>query len=210
MSGEAVFVVDDDGDVRDSLCALLTAGGYACTGFETAMAFLAALDRMLAQGPLSTPACLVTDVRMPGMDGLALQDEIMRRRINLPVVVVTGHADVPLAVRAMKGGAMDFIEKPYDDEAMMQAVARALKAAGSSQAQANAAQQAQARLSTLTQRERQVLDLLVAGAANKQIAFELDISPRTVEIHRAHVMDKMAAKSLSDLVRMALAVRAAE
>lgn len=205
MSGHTVFVTDDDGDVRDSLCALLAAEGFAASGFQSAAAFLAHLDGLVARGGLNGACCLITDVRMPGMNGLELQEEIVRRRINLPVIVVTGHGDVPLAVQAMKAGAIDFIEKPYDGQAMLSAVGRALKAASSQLAQSSAAQQAQARLSGLTQRERQVLDLLVAGASNKQIAFELEISPRTVEIHRAHVMDKMQAKSLSELVRLALA-----
>lgn len=205
MSGPTVFVTDDDGDVRDSLCALLGAEGFSASDFASAAAFLSHLDALVARGALPSPSCLITDVRMPGMTGLELQEEIVRRRINLPVIVVTGHGDVPIAVQAMKAGAVDFIEKPYDGQALLGAVGRALKAASSQQAQASAAQQAQSRLSGLTQRERQVLDLLVAGASNKQIAFELEISPRTVEIHRAHVMDKMQAKSLSELVRQALA-----
>lgn len=205
MSGQTVFVTDDDGHVRDSLCALLLAEGFAASGFPSATAFLAHLDVLLSRSGLSGPACLITDVRMPGMSGIELLEEVMRRKISLPVIVVTGHGDVPLAVQAMKAGATDFIEKPYDGQAMLSAVSLALKAASSQQAQASVAQQAQARLSGLTQRERQVLDLLVGGASNKQIAFELDISPRTVEIHRAHVMDKMQAKSLSELVRLALA-----
>jgi two-component system response regulator FixJ len=149
---------------------------------------------------------VIADVRMPDMDGMTLQEELGKRGSALPVIVVTGHADVPLAVRAMKAGAVDFIEKPFDDEALISSVKRALAQAMSTREQASATQKASALIATLSARERQVLELLVAGRSNKVIAYELDISPRTVEIHRAHVMEKMEAKSLSDLVRAALAV----
>jgi two-component system response regulator FixJ len=193
-----VFVVDDDTDVRDSICALLESVGLTSEPFDSALAFLAAYrpDRH---------GCVIADVRMPDMDGMALQEELGKRGSTLPVIVVTGHADVPLAVRAMKAGAADFIEKPFDDAALITSVRRALAQAVSTREQASAAQKASALIATLSARERQVLELLVAGRSNKVIAYELDISPRTVEIHRAHVMEKMEAKSLSDLVRAALA-----
>jgi two-component system response regulator FixJ len=193
-----VFVVDDDADVRDSVCALLESAGLAAEPFDSALAFLAAYQA-------SRHGCVIADVRMPDMDGMALQEELRKSGSTLSVIVITGHADVPLAVRAMKAGAVDFIEKPFDDQALIASVKRALAQADSTREQASAAQKAGALIATLSARERQVLELLVAGRSNKVIAYELDISPRTVEIHRAHVMEKMEAKSLSDLVRAALA-----
>jgi two-component system response regulator FixJ len=142
---------------------------------------------------------------MPDMDGLTLQEELVNRKVGLPVIIVTGHGDVPLAVRAMRAGAVDFIEKPFDDELLLQSIKQALLFRKESRGQASLAQTAAARIALLTERERQVLECLVAGKANKVIAYELDISPRTVEIHRAHVMEKMQARSLSDVVRLALA-----
>jgi two-component system response regulator FixJ len=198
MADEIVFVVDDDAAARDSLCALLEAAGVAAEAFESARAFLDAHR-------LERPGCLIADIRMPDMDGLELQEELNRRNAGLPVIVVTGHADVPLAVRAMKAGAVDLIEKPYDDALLLASVRRALAQAQGAREQAAAADAAKARIANLSARERQVLEFLVAGQPNKIIAYELDISPRTVEIHRAHVMEKMEAKSLSDLVRAAIA-----
>jgi two-component system response regulator FixJ len=198
MAAETVFVVDDDADARDSLCALLESAGVAAEAFESARAFLDA-HRPERSG------CLIADIRMPDMDGLELQEELNRRNAGLPVIVVTGHADVPLAVRAMKAGAVDLIEKPYDDALLLACVKRALAKAQGTREQAALAEAATAKIAGLSARERQVLELLVAGQPNKIIAYELDISPRTVEIHRAHVMEKMEAKSLSDLVRAAIA-----
>jgi two-component system response regulator FixJ len=195
---DTVFVVDDDADVRDSLCALLESADLTARAYESARAFLAAYQA-------GQPGCLIADIRMPDMDGLELQEELARQKIALPVIVVTGHADVPLAVRAMKAGAVDLIEKPFNDERLIATVRRALALAVGAREQAAVADAAKARIANLSARERQVLELLVAGQPNKIIAYELDISPRTVEIHRAHVMDKMEAKSLSDLVRAALA-----
>jgi two-component system response regulator FixJ len=198
MADETVFVVDDDADARDSLCALLESADVTAEPYESARAFLAAYQAGRA-------GCLIADVRMPDMDGLELQEELNRRNAGLPVIVVTGHADVPLAVRAMKAGAVDLIEKPFDDELLLASVRRALAQAHGAREQAAVADAARAKIANLSARERQVLELLVAGQPNKIIAYELDISPRTVEIHRAHVMDKMEAKSLSDLVRAAIA-----
>lgn len=198
MAEQTVFVVDDDAGARDSLCALLESAGVAAEAFESARAFLDA-HRPERSG------CLIADMRMPDMDGLELQEELNRRNAGLPVIVVTGHADVPLAVRAMKAGAVDLIEKPYDDALLLASVKRALAKAHGAREQVAAADAARARIANLSARERQVLELLVAGQPNKIIAYELDISPRTVEIHRAHVMEKMEAKSLSDLVRAAIA-----
>lgn len=195
-----IFVVDDDEDVRSSLQALLEAEGFAAETFESAGAFLAS-DAPMRSG------CLIADIRMPDMDGLELQEELVRRRAGLPVIVVTGHGDVPLAVRAMKAGAIDFLEKPYDEAVLLTSVQRALSEAEQASERAAAALEAETRLASLTERERQVLDLLAAGRPNKVIAYELDISPRTVEIHRARVMEKMRAKSLAELVRMVVAVQ---
>ena len=193
-----VFIVDDDFDVRDSLRALLESADYAVRDFDRA-------EKVLGAPDLSQAGCLIADLRMPDMDGLALQEELGRRQLGLPVIIMTGHGDVPLAVRAMKAGAVDFIEKPYDDELLLASVARALELSPQSRSQAALAQAAESCIAQLTPREREVLQHLVAGRPNKIIAYELNISPRTVEIHRANVMEKMQARSLSDLVRLALA-----
>jgi two-component system response regulator FixJ len=197
-AGPTIFIIDDDEAVRDSLGTLLEAHGWTVEAYGSAEAFLAGFDPRRA-------GCLLVDVRMPGMDGLALQEHLAARRIDLPVIVVTGHADVPLAVRAMKAGAVDFIEKPYSVEAIVNAVHRALDRALPAAKASPVADAAAARLAQLTPRERDVLEQLVVGHPNKVIAHHLQISPRTVEIYRARVMDKMGASSLSHLVRMALA-----
>jgi two-component system response regulator FixJ len=196
-----VFVVDDDPAMRDSLKLLLESSGYSTQTYESAVAFL-------ASDAHGRPGCVVADVRMPEMDGLELQEELRAKRSALPVILMTGHADVPIAVRAMKAGAIDFLEKPFEDTALLDSVRRALERARATGAADANTKIVQERLATLTERERQVLDLLVAGKPNKIVAYELSISPRTVEIHRARVMDKMEAKSLAQLVHMTLAVRA--
>jgi len=199
-SEPAIFVVDDDVGMRDSLTILLESSGYRVRAFESAVAFLT------SDGP-GQSGCVVTDVRMPGMDGLELQDQLRSRQSSLPMILMTGHADVPLAVRAMKAGAVDFLEKPFEDTALLDSVRRALAHVSAAKAADADARIVNERLAQLTERERQVLDLLVAGKPNKIVAYELSISPRTVEIHRARVMDKMAAKSLAELVRMKLSVK---
>jgi two-component system, LuxR family, response regulator FixJ len=198
MAEPIVFVVDDDADVRESLQTLLEASGFQVQTFDSAGNFLTnwAFDGI---------ACLIADIRMPDMDGLQLQEELVRRRAGLPVIIVTGHGDVPLAVRAMKAGAIDFLEKPFDEELLLTAVRRARAAAEQARSETQAGEQATRLIEQLTPRERDVLKRLVAGRPNKVIAYELSISPRTVEIHRAHLMDKMHARSLSDLIRAALA-----
>lgn len=193
-----VHIVDDDEAVRDSLEALLGAKGYAAKTYGSAEAFLAAH----AGDPGS---CAIVDVQMPGMNGIALLNELRRRGQTMPVIVVTGHGDIPLAVQAMKAGAVDFVEKPYANETIFDAVRRALATAPASEAQSGAAVDITARIATLTPRERDVMEQLVIGNPNKIIAYGLKISPRTVEIHRANLMKKMQADSLSHLVRMALA-----
>ena len=201
MTAGTVYVVDDDDAVRESLQALLESRGYVVSGQASAETFLASYR----PGAL---ACAVVDLRMPGMDGLTLIERLMAEGARLPVIMVTGHGDVPLAVRAMKAGATDFIEKPYSNETIFAAISKALERAGQSAHDDVPPQEAAARIAALTPREREVLDLLVVGHPNKIIAFELKISPRTVEIHRANLMKKMQAGSLSHLVRMALAVGA--
>lgn len=198
MADAPILIVDDDADVRDSLRALLESSGFSVVDHDSAAA-------VLADQVISNALCLIADIRMPGMDGLQLQEELNRRKVPVPVVVVTGHGDVPLAVRAMKAGAIDFLEKPFDEELLLAAVRRAKTAAEQSRSEAQAGEQAARLIEELTPRERDVLKHLLAGRPNKVIAYELSISPRTVEIHRAHVMDKMQAKSLSDLIRAALA-----
>ncbi len=194
--GALVIVVDDDEHVRDSMRALLESAGYAVRDFASASAALAA--------DISDSGCLIADIRMPEMDGLELQEHLGNRS-SIPVIVITGHGDVPLAVRAMKAGAVDFIEKPFDDEIMLRSVQRAIEIAAHVRSRTADARAAQQLLSLLTPRERNVLEQLVAGRSNKVAAYELGISPRTIEIHRAHIMDKMNARSLSDLVRVSLA-----
>jgi two-component system response regulator FixJ len=196
---DLVHVVDDDVDVRKSLGFLLATADFAVRLHESATGFLST-----ATGNLD--GCIVTDVRMPGIDGIEFLRQLRAGGHTIPVIVMTGHADVALAVQAMKEGASDFIEKPFDDEVLIDAIRSAL--ANRNQVNAAHPQSAEIRgcLSTLSERERQVLDGLVSGLPNKTIAYDLGISPRTVEIHRANVMSKMSATSLSHLVRMALIV----
>lgn len=198
MSGsQVVHVIDDDIAVRQSLAFLLSTAGLAVRVHESAVAFLEVL-------PDAQEGCIVTDVRMPGMDGLELQRRLRENRIGLPVIVITGHGDVALAVEAMKAGAADFIEKPFDDEVLVGAIRSAL-ARHSRDAQDDARiNEIRRRLELLSEREREVLDGLAAGKPNKIIAYDLGISPRTVEVYRANVMTKMQADSLSELVRMVL------
>jgi len=196
MSNECVFVVDDDMGIRDSLRILLETSGLKVRGFNSAEAFLS--DTALKRG------CLIVDVRMPGMSGLELQEEIVRRQIPLAVIVMTGHADIPLAVGAMKAGAVDFLEKPFDSALLMESVRRALELGSKNRSKKEETRTAKKLLTHLSPRERTVLDKLVQGQPNKIVAHELGISPRTVEIHRAHIMLKMDASSLADLVRAVL------
>ena len=193
-----VYVVDDDEAVRESLAVLLEAKSYTVRTFGLAGDFLDAAATL-------RPGVLIADIRMPGMDGLELQQHLVERAFNFPLIVITGHGDVPLAVRAMKAGAIDFIEKPFAAEAIVASVETARgRIAEGAEADPLAAT-ATARLALLSPREREVLQGLLAGLPNKSIAYDLAISPRTVEIHRARVMDKMGARSLSELIRMSLA-----
>jgi len=194
-----VFVVDDDPAVRDSLEILLKLAGFDVSGFDSAIKFLS--DAQPKSGD-----CLIADIRMPDMDGLTLQQELIQRGSRLPVIIITGHGDVPLAVQAMKAGAVDFLEKPFAREALLAAVRNALARAQSTPVSDESRQEILTRLTRLTEREREVYEHVVAGKLSKQIAFELGASPRTIEIHRGRVMQKMEARTVQDLVRMAIAV----
>jgi two-component system, LuxR family, response regulator FixJ len=198
---QIVHVIDDDLAVRQSLSFLLASEGLPVRLHESAAAFLETVA--------APSGCVVTDVRMPGLDGIAFLRHLKDRGFGIPVIVMTGHADVAMAVEAMKEGAIDFIEKPFDDDLFLAAVRAALTVREQHAERDAQVRQVQVRLEGLSERESQVLDGLVAGKANKVIAHDLGISPRTVEIYRANVMTKMQAGSLSALVRMALLVGAA-
>ena len=192
-----VHVIDDDDAARDSLAFLLESADIPVETYASGAAFLAV-------APGLSDGCIVTDVRMPEINGIELLKRLKAQAITLPVIVITGHADIALAVEAMKSGAIDFMEKPFDDETMLRAVRAAFARQGKTREQGQERAAIRQRLAVLSNREQQVLQGLVAGHANKRIAHDLDISPRTVEIYRAHVMTKMGASSLSELVRMAL------
>ena len=200
-NGAVVHLIDDDEDIRRALAFLLGTAGLAVRVHESALKFLEKLDTL-------QPGCIVSDVRMPGMDGLELQQKLKAMGVEMPIIIMTGHADVPLAVQAMKAGAVDFIEKPFDDEILLSAIRIALDVYDKSGQSSTEIAQIQARLDTLSAREREVLVGLLAGHANKTIAYDLELSPRTVEVHRANVMSKMKARSLSELVRMAMLAKA--
>ena len=194
-----VHVIDDDEALRDSLTFLLRTARLDVQSYPSATAFLEAL-------PEANLSCVITDVRMPGMSGIDLLRRLRERKISVPVIVITGHGDIPLAVEAMRIGAIDFLEKPFDDEVLIASVKTALRQKEGEAKRHGERAEIEGRLAALSNRERDVLGGLVAGRANKQIAFDLGISPRTVEIYRANLMSKMQAGSLSDLVRMALIV----
>ena len=194
-----VHVIDDDEASRQSLAFLLQTAQMEVQTYASAEIFL---DRL---GNIS-PSCIITDVRMPGMSGIDLLRRLKELNVAAPVIVITGHGDVPLAVEAMKIGAADFLEKPFDDEVLLASVRSALKEQDGEKKRHTERAEIDSRLATLSNRERDVLAGLVAGRANKQIASDLGISPRTVEIYRANLMNKMRAGSLSELVRMALIV----
>ncbi len=197
-----VYVVDDDEAVRDSLQWLLEASSYRVETYDSAEAFLAGFDPQAI-------ACLILDVRMPGMSGLELQDELLARKLALPIIFITGHGDVPMAVSTMKKGAVDFIEKPFDQTALKALVERMLAHARAVAASAERQRLNEALLARLTPREQQVLERIVAGRLNKQIADDLGISIKTVEAHRANIMDKLRANTVADLMRVALSGGAA-
>jgi len=192
-----VHIVDDDEGLRESLAFLLHSASLEVRSFESAKAFL---DKL----PHAMPGCVITDVRMPDMSGIELLRRLKELKISVPVVVITGHGDIALAVEAMKMGAADFFEKPFDDDLLVASVRAALRQREDQTKRGAERAEIEHRISSLSPREKDVLAGLIEGRANKQIAFDLGISPRTVEIYRANLMNKMQADSLSDLVRMAL------
>jgi two-component system, LuxR family, response regulator FixJ len=194
---DVVCVIDDDEAIRKSLAFLLRAANVEVQTFESAAVFLENLPNIRS-------GCIITDVRMPGTNGIDLLRRLRQLKSPLPVIVITGHGDVPLAVEAMKEGAVNFLEKPFDEDALLAAIRTALAERASNGERQPGSAAIHYKLDVLSTRERQVLTGLVAGHPNKTIAFDLGISPRTVEIYRANVMTKMAATSLSDLVRMAI------
>lgn len=197
IANYTVHIVDDEEPVRKSLAFLLTMAGFTVRVHESATTFVEA-------APSIRNGCLVTDLRMPDMSGVELLRQLGAMPAHIPSIVITGHGDVPMAVAAMKAGALDFIEKPFEDEVLIEAIKRAAAKLSSEPGGEDVAA-IRARLERLSEREREVLSGVVAGLPNKTIAYDLDISPRTVEVHRANVMSKMEARSLPELVRMALA-----
>ena len=189
-----VFLVDDDTDFRESMQWLLSSAGYEVISSSSATAFLEAYQ--------GEQGCLLLDVRMPGINGLALQQILHERNIQLPIILISGHGDIPMAVNAIKAGALDFIEKPFDDRHLLNLVSKALVIAEERFTTFKENQQIQLRYETLSQREREVMSLVINGQANREIAESLGISPKTVEVHRARVMSKMQAASLPELVNM--------
>jgi FixJ family two-component response regulator len=194
--GEKIFLVDDDASVRRALTRLLRAIGLEVESFVSADALLLALDAQ-------EPSCVVADLRMPGLTGLDLQDELARRGRDLPLLFISGHADVSSSVRAMKGGAVDFLEKPFADTELIQAVQRALARHRERKTARQEKEVLEARAARLTPREREVFALVASGLLNKQVGYELGTTEKTIKVHRARVMEKMEADSLADLVRMA-------
>ena len=193
------FIVDDDPAVCDALRWLIGSIGLAVETFTSADDFMKGYD-------CTKPGCLVLDVRMPGMSGLALQETLTAAGMRLPVIVISGHGDVPIAVRAMKLGAVDFIEKPFSDDLLLDSIQQAVARDAQDRAARAFRNEIAARLESLTEREREVLDLVISGHGSKQIAAQLDLSVKTVEVHRSHLMEKMQATSVADLVREALVV----
>lgn len=192
-----VYVIDDDEAMRDSLNFLLDSAGFAVSLFDTGQSFIDALPE-LGFG------CVVSDVRMPGLDGIELLKRMKAQHSPFPILIMTGHGDVPLAVEAMKLGAVDFLEKPFEDERLVGMIETAIRRAEPAARNEAVAQDIAARVATLSPREHQVMEGLIAGLSNKLIAREYDISPRTIEVYRANVMTKMQANSLSELVRLAM------
>jgi FixJ family two-component response regulator len=197
-----VFIVDDDEAVRHAVRWLVQAQGLRAEAFDSAGAFLAGYDPR-------TPGCLVLDIRMPGISGLELQDKLAELNIAIPVIIITGHADVPMAVHAMKHGALDLIQKPLNKEVLLDRVRHALAIDAAARQRAAETREIADRMAELTGREREVLDLILAGRLNKQIASELGLSSRTVEKHRAQLMTKMRASSTAELVLLAMKAGAA-
>jgi len=191
-----VFIVDDDESVRKSLARLITSVGLKVETFSSANEFL-------KRNPYDGPACLVLDIRMPGLSGLDLQAELAKAERTLSIVFITGHGNIPMSVQAIKAGAVDFLEKPFEEQALLDAVHLAIQKDRLAKEKLTELREIQKRVESLTPREREVFALVVTGMLNKQIAFEMGISEKTIKVHRARVMQKMQAESLADLVRLA-------
>lgn len=199
MPETTVFIVDDDQQVRDALELLMESVGLNVATFESAQVFLDAFDPDI-------PGCVITDIRMPGISGLELQRKLKEQKLHPPVIIITGHGDIPMAVDAMQEGALDFIEKPFNDQRLLDSVHRAIEQDAGQRGQATQIAEIRERMNTLTKRETEVLNLITQGKRNKTIADELHVSQSTVEAHRAKVMEKMQANTLSDLMRMVLSL----
>ena len=197
---KVVHVVDDDDSVRRSVGFMLKTSGHKVSSYSSGA-------ELLKDAKSLEPGCILLDIRMPGMDGLEVQQALHDRGVSLPVIIMTGHGDVPLSVRAMKAGAIDFIEKPFEKDTLMSAIDAGFASLRRSGSGKERAKDAAVRLQVLTQREREVLDGLAEGLPNKTIAYDLGISPRTVEIHRANLMSKLGVRSLSEALRLAFAVQ---
>ena len=193
-----IYIVDDNDDIRETLELLFESVDLGAKSFGSAAEFLDAY-------PMGQPGCLIADVRMPGMSGLELQEEMARRSIDLPVIIITGYGDVEMAVNAMKAGAADFIEKPYKEQELLDRVHKAISQNAEKRQESNEEQKARDGLAQLTSRERQVLDFVVDGEPNKRIAHNLGLSEKTIEFHRSNIMKKMQSKSLAELVRKTMA-----
>ncbi len=198
MSSEQVYIVDDDPDVREATSFLVTTAGYAAEAFETP-------DELLGRIARDNAGCLILDVRLPGMNGLELQRELAEREIRMPIIFITGHGDIPMAVEAVNAGALDFLEKPFDNEALLARVEEAILADRERRTREAASAEIDQRLERLTPRERQVMEGILAGKLNKVIGYELDMSTRTVEVHRGRILDKLGARNAPEMVRLVLA-----
>lgn len=197
---ETVFIVDDEEEIRESLKMLIESVGLKVETYDSAHAYLDCFDPTRA-------GCLVLDIRMKGMSGLTLQDTLNKKPLHPPIIMITGHGDVPMAVRAVKAGACDFLEKPFNEQRLLDSIHLAIEQDATRRGKVSQLAEIQQRVDRLTNREREVMELIVAGVLNKNIAFELNISQSTVETHRAKVMEKMRAKTLSDLMRMIILLR---
>jgi len=195
FSNSTVFVVDDDPSVRKSLRRLITAAGWTVETFASA-------DEFLEGTPPHRPSCLVLDVRLPGLNGLDLQERLAQSKSEMPIIFITGHGDIPMSVRAMQAGAIDFLPKPFEDTALLDAIARGIEHDRTHRGEQQRLKTIRARVQSLTPREHEVFDLVVTGLLNKQVADQLDISEKTAKVHRARVMQKMRAESIAELVKL--------